>query len=92
MRVAIYGGSYNPPHNGHVHAARAAVQQLKPDALLFIPAYLPPHKALDRGSPDAWVRLTMAQLMAYECFPAAQASDIEIRRGRSATRWTRWRR
>ncbi|MCL2342301.1 MAG: nicotinate (nicotinamide) nucleotide adenylyltransferase [Firmicutes bacterium] len=81
MRVAIYGGSFNPPHNGHVQAARAAVKQLSPDALLFIPAYLPPHKALDKDSPDAWVRLTMAQLMAYECFPAAQASDIEIRRG-----------
>ena len=81
MRIAIYGGSFNPPHMGHARAARAALGQLAPDLLLFVPDYLPPHKSLDSGSPDAWERFTMTQLMAREEFPAAQVSDLELGRG-----------
>ena len=43
-RIGIYGGSFNPPHAGHVLAAAQSVQRLQLDRLLVIPAYDPPHK------------------------------------------------
>ena len=44
MKIVIYGGSFNPPHCGHVEAAMTISEQLKPDKLLIIPANIPPHK------------------------------------------------
>jgi nicotinate-nucleotide adenylyltransferase len=80
MQIAIYGGSFNPPHLGHVDAARAAVRQLRPERLLLVPAAVPPHKKLEPDSPDAGERLRLVQLMAQE-LPEAEASDIELCRG-----------
>ena len=51
MKIGIYGGSFNPPHLGHLAAARAAVSALGLDRLVFVPAGLPPHKELPPGSP-----------------------------------------
>ena len=45
-RIGIYGGSFNPPHLGHIFAARKARQLLGLDKILLIPAAIPPHKAL----------------------------------------------
>ena len=56
MKIAIYGGSFNPPHCGHVEAARTAQEFLQPDKFLIIPASIPPHKELADGSPDAGAR------------------------------------
>ena len=44
MKTAIYGGSFNPPHLGHVSAARTVYEQLQPDRFLIIPTNIPPHK------------------------------------------------
>lgn len=41
MKIGVYGGTFNPPHLGHVTAARAVSELLKLDKLLFIPAGLP---------------------------------------------------
>lgn len=83
MKIAIYGGSFNPPHCGHVEAARTIADTLKPDKLLIIPASIPPHKELAEGSPDAEERLLLAK-MAFAEIPGAEVCDIEIRReGRS---------
>ncbi len=79
MKIAIYGGSFNPPHCGHVEAARAAFEQLKPDKMLIIPASIPPHKNLADGSPDATERLELTKL-AFEEIPNSYVSDIEIMR------------
>ena len=57
MDIAIYGGSFNPPHLGHAAAVRSAWEQLRPDAFLIIPAAVPPHKRLPQGSPDGQARL-----------------------------------
>ena len=46
MKIVIYGGSFNPPHCGHVEAAFAVSECLKPDKMLIIPASIPPHKEL----------------------------------------------
>ena len=76
MKIAIYGGSFNPPHCGHVEAANAVSECLKPDKMLIIPASIPPHKELAGGSPDANERLAD--------IPNAEVSDIEIlREGKS---------
>ena len=42
MKVAIYGGSFNPPHLGHLSAANCVNEQLSPDVLLIIPDNVPP--------------------------------------------------
>lgn len=49
MKVLIYGGSFDPPHFGHLSLLRAAIRRLGPDRVYLIPTYLPPHK----GPPQA---------------------------------------
>ncbi len=79
MKIAIYGGSFNPPHRGHVEAARAAQESLRPDKFLIIPASIPPHKELAGGSPAAEERLELARL-AFADIPGSEVSDIEVMR------------
>lgn len=74
------GGTFNPPHNGHVHAARQAAQALEFDCLLLIPDNLPPHKTLPKGSATGEQRLEMTRRMA-KLIPGAEASDMELQRG-----------
>lgn len=80
MRIGIYGGTFNPIHQGHLTAARAAMDALGLDRLLLIPASVPPHKALPQGSADAADRLEMAALACAQLGPKAQALDTELRR------------
>ena len=80
MRIAVYGGSFNPPHPAHVRAARLAYAALAPDKLLVIPAADPPHKALAAGSPTPEERFELTKL-AFRDFPEAETSDVELRRG-----------
>jgi len=44
MRVGILGGTFNPVHNGHVTVAKEALARLDLDNIVFVPAYMPPHK------------------------------------------------
>ena len=46
MNIGIYGGTFDPPHIGHVTAARAAMKVLGLDKLVLVPDAQPPHKAL----------------------------------------------
>jgi len=88
MKIGIYGGTFNPPHQGHMAAAKTAVQVLGLDKLILIPAATPPHKQLPEGSATAQQRLEMARLMAdnLDLPGVAQVSDIELRReGKSYT-------
>ncbi len=85
MRLAVYGGSFNPPHLGHVEAAKTVVRALKPDRFLIVPANLPPHKAMAEDSPTAEQRMELCRL-AFAEIPEAELSDIELRReGKSYT-------
>ena len=85
MRIAIYGGSFNPPHIGHAEAARAACEALKPDKFLIIPASTPPHKELEKNSPTPEQRLEFCRL-AFADIPGVEVSDMELRReGKSYT-------
>ncbi len=78
MKVGIFGGTFNPPHNGHITAARAFAEAADLDRLLVIPTYLPPHKTVMGVSSDD--RLTMTKL-AFAKMPTASVSDLEILRG-----------
>lgn len=64
MRIGVYGGTFNPPHLGHMASAREAIAALELDKLFFIPAALPPHKTLPAESAAPLERLAMTQLMA----------------------------
>ena len=85
MKLAIYGGSFNPPHLGHAAAIRSVLNAVDPDELRVIPAATPPHKQLAAGSPTAEERLRLAKL-AFEGMPGVRVSDMELRReGKSYT-------
>ena len=64
MKIGIYGGTFNPPHLGHLAAARAAIEVLELDRLYIVPASIPPHKELPQDTPDPGHRLAMAEKMA----------------------------
>lgn len=86
MKIGIYGGTFNPVHNGHITAARAAVKALGLDKLLLLPANVPPHKTLPEGSASPEQRLEMAELAAGAVGKLAQADGIELQRtGKSYT-------
>ena len=78
-RIGIYGGSFNPPHIGHIQTARYALEALGLSKLLLIPCYAPPHKTLAQGTLRPQQRLQMLQLCAT--MPGIEVSDIELRRG-----------
>ncbi len=77
-KLGIFGGSFNPPHNGHIRLARQVIAHYALDKILIIPAFVPPHKDM-KSSVSAQQRLAMCRL-AFD-FPDAEISDIEIQRG-----------
>ena len=81
MKLALYGGSFNPPHNGHISLARHAVEALRPDKLIWMPSGDPPHKALPEGTPSGAHRLEMSRLAAAELGGIAEVSDFELAGG-----------
>ena len=88
MKIGIYGGTFNPPHLGHMAAAKTAAQVLGLDKLILIPAATPPHKVLPEDSASPEQRLEMVRLVAdhLNMPDVVQVSDIELRReGKSYT-------
>ena len=85
MKIGIYGGSFNPPHLGHMAAAESAAKYLGLDELLLIPAGIPPHKMLSADAAGADDRLAMTRLMgeqiALDTGVKVTVSDMEIARG-----------
>lgn len=78
-RIGIYGGTFNPPHLGHIRAAQQAAEALQLDRLLLVPVYIAPHKQLPEGSPSPEQRLEMLRL-AVQGLPKLEVSDLELRR------------
>ena len=86
MNIGIFGGTFNPPHKGHVTMARSAVEQLKLDKLLLVPDNIPPHKELPAGSADERQRYEMTVLASANLGKLAEVTDMELRRqGKSYT-------
>jgi nicotinate-nucleotide adenylyltransferase len=62
-RLGVFGGTFDPPHLGHLLLAECAREALALDRVVFVPARVPPHKAIGRVSPaDVRVRLLRAAL------------------------------
>lgn len=76
MKIGILGGTFNPIHIGHLILAEEALWKLKLDKVIFVPAYLPPHKEEEEVL-DAEHRFNMA-LLAIEENPKFEVSKIEI--------------
>lgn len=79
MKIGVFGGTFNPPHNGHVRLAKAAADELKLDKLLVIPSCIPPHKIAAKLA-DGQKRLEMCRL-AFGCDPRFEVSPMELERG-----------
>ena len=62
MKIGVYGGTFNPPHLGHIAAARTAMEILGLDVLYLVPSGSPPHKEIPSGSPSPVQRLEMTRL------------------------------
>ena len=62
MRIGILGGTFNPIHNGHVTVAKEAIERLDLDNIVFVPAYIPPHKDTTEliGADDRYEMIELA--------------------------------
>ena len=78
-RIGIYGGTFNPPHIGHIQAAKYAIEALALDALILIPDRIAPHKVIPSGSPTPEQRLEMITVAAAG-EPRFRVSDLELKR------------
>ena len=61
MRIGLLGGTFNPPHDGHLKLAEIALRSLALDEVRFLPTALPPHKTLPPGDPDGAARLHLLE-------------------------------
>lgn len=77
-RIGIFGGTFDPVHNGHLGAAKAVKQAFGLDSILFIPASVPPHKK-DRSISPIQDRIAMLEC-AVSLYPGFFVSSIEARR------------
>ena len=77
-RIGIYGGTFNPPHIGHIRGASYAINALGLERLLLIPSCISPHKTLSDDSPTPAQRAEMLRIATEE---KMEVSDIELRRG-----------
>ena len=85
MRRVVYGGTFNPPHLGHIQAVHSVSNALKPDKILVIPTNLAPHKEMSSDTPPPAERLELCRL-AFGEIPGVEVSSLEMRReGKSYT-------
>ena len=78
MRIGILGGTFNPPHLGHLVAAQEAYRELDLDQVMLIPAGIPPHKPVE-DEPGAEHRLELCRLAVGDD-DRFTVSDLELRR------------
>jgi len=75
-KIGIMGGTFNPPHLGHLRLAEEVAWEHGLDRIVFIPCFVPPHKSNDDVAP-AEQRLEMTRLACNDN-PKFQVSDLEI--------------
>lgn len=87
MRIGIFGGTFNPVHNGHINLVNRICEKVSLDMIYVIPTKIPPHKiAPQLASGDD--RLNMLKL-AFEDNPLVKVSDYELlNKGKSYTIFT----
>ena len=79
MRIAVFGGSFDPVHTEHIRLAQAAIKELGLDKLFVMPAHAPPHKPGKELSSDE-DRLALCRL-AFAEIPQVVVSDYEVAKG-----------
>jgi len=80
VRLALFGGSFDPIHNGHVEVVRAALEFLEADKIIIMPAFVSPFKRQTKASENerfSWV------CEAFEGWSRCEVSDYEIKQKRS---------
>ena len=82
MRVGLYGGSFNPVHDGHVHVAETALKKLRLDRVIWL---VSPQNPLKQRHETAPVKERMAGVRARARGPAMIISDAETRIGSQYT-------
>ncbi len=79
MRIGILGGTFNPPHLGHLVCAQEAKLQLGLDRVVLIPAGMPPHKDVPE-EPGVEHRLAMCRAAIADDTERFEVSDVEAQR------------
>ena len=85
-KIGIFGGSFNPPHLGHVHAARYAALSLGLDRLMLIPSGKTPCKPVPELTASPEQRIKMLSI-AFGSVPIAEVSSMELDRGGESYTW-----
>lgn len=80
MRILLYGGTFDPPHNGHLNNLRAAAARVRPDRIEVMPAGVPPHKAA--STTPAALRLEMCG-----CFGALMRGPNPVAKTLEVSDW-----
>lgn len=84
FKIGIFGGTFNPIHNGHLYLSKCVSNILNLDKVIVLPANIPPHKAW-LNITDSYHRYEMCRL-AYEDNPLFKISDFEVsKKGSSYT-------
>ena len=85
MKIGIYGGTFDPPHNGHVRACQCFLEAIEMDKLYIIPTSIPPHK-VKKSDVGGEERLEMAKLAFSGLSDKIEFSRVELDRvGKSYT-------
>jgi nicotinate-nucleotide adenylyltransferase len=79
MKIAVFGGSFDPPHIGHVAIVQAALAQLPIDLLIVVPTYLNPFKKSFAAPPSLRLRWLKKIFLPYK---KVRVCDFEIRQNR----------
>ena len=81
MKIGIYGGSFNPVHNGHLNIVKYILHQLKLDKIIVIPVGKPSHRADNLESSASRIEMCRA---AFENIPNVEVSEIEIAKDKTS--------
>jgi nicotinate-nucleotide adenylyltransferase len=75
MKIGIFGGTFDPPHNGHINAINAAKSSLNLDLIMVVPTYMSPVK-INKTTTAPEIRAKMCDLAFYA--PGVRVSVYEI--------------
>lgn len=79
-KIGIMGGTFDPPHLGHLHIAKTAYERAGLDGVLFLPNGTPAYKTAERRISSKEDRCRMTELLIREC-PWCEMSRLECERG-----------
>ena len=79
QKIVLFGGTFAPPHLGHVHAVRTVLERLDPDKIIIMPTFMPPHKVKVKGDTPE-LRLEMCRV-AFGDMNKVCVSDYEVSKG-----------